>query len=183
MIEVDNEYREFKGNKTWWKEKHCNGIPAQNKISFKQEWQRFTNNKVVYPKKYPYSILEAPTDILNATRRFWVVKEKIQFNTFFPFHIFSHHSDHIRHITRLLSSVTVKTILTPFVFPDCLVPSRIQNITSFALGQMSQVWKTYKIDKSISQFWRNNKINSTNKNFQVMQMSILFKKYIFSTNY
>ncbi len=28
------------------------------------------NNKVDYPKKYPYSILEAPTDILNATRRF-----------------------------------------------------------------------------------------------------------------
>jgi hypothetical protein len=46
------------------------------------------NNKVDYPKKYPYSILEAPTDILNATRRFWVVKEKIQFNTFVPFHIF-----------------------------------------------------------------------------------------------
>jgi hypothetical protein len=48
---------------------------------------------------------------------------------------------------------------------------------------MSQVWKTYKIDKSISQFWRNNKIYSTNKNFHVIQMSILFKKYIFSTNY
>ena len=139
MIEVDNEYREFKGNKTWWKEKHCNGIPAQNKISFKQEWQRFTNNKVVYPKKYPYSILEAPTDILNATRRFWVVKEKIQFNTFFPFHIFSHHSDHIRHITRLLSSVTVTNCENDnsvrFSW-DCL-PSRIQNITSFARGQMS----------------------------------------------